>query len=517
MHSPITELAQASATSESARPLEHVWTWLSQINERPDCSRVIELVSWLPCNEVPSQYGQQLELDLPSPHSQQLELDPDSTVCRSAESEVGTRQLSACQSALESPIHHELWDEAEVSHYSDSGSDEMYTPYVRELLRLLGPAILSIIEPITDPLEFLERFLWFAIGNQGPGDNEHNETSSGHSKTGVSNLGGSKSGVSRPLAQKRSIAERGLDNDDVSDDDGSKRPSKRGRGKRNMLLERQLFACPFWKYDPVQHRTCLPVILGGASRVKQHLTRNHAPIYCHRCLATFSDDESHDAHVDSVNCQRDPAAGLDGLSDAQREQLSRRMRGPEAERWYGIWDICFPGRTRPSSPYLDHRLTEDCAVFQEHFLSHGSRVILEEIQRDGVPPFSWGSDQTRIIQQRIELGLRRIVDSWTPPQELTSHEQTIVSQGIVTPGPVLSEAADYGYFFSNSGAEPCGILDTQPLFPRQSSSPAFRDVDFSVPEDDYLKWPPLAMGDGTNEGNQDPSLDVGDLNAWLVD
>jgi len=513
MYSPSTDLAQASATSESA-PLEHVRNWLSQINERPDYSRVIALISSLPCTEGPYRYGQQLELDLPSPHSQQLESDPYSTVCASAEPEVGTRQLSARQSALEPPTHHGLRDEDEASHYSDSGSDEMSTPYLGELLRLLGPAILSTIELTRNPLEFFERFLRLAIGNQAPGDNEHNETSSGHSKTGVNNLGGSNSGVSRLLAQKRTIAERELDNDDASDEDGSKRPSKRGRGKRSKLLDRQLFACPFWKYDPVQHRTCLHVILSGASRVKQHLARNHTPIYCHRCLATFSDDESHRAHDHSVNCQRDPAAGLDGLSDVQRQKLSQRMRAGEVEKWYAIWDICFPGRARPSSPYLDHRLTEDCAVFQEHLLSHGSRVILEEIQKDGGPPFSWGSDQTRIIQERIELALRRIVDSWTPPKESTHHEQ---SQGIVTPGPVLSEATDYGYFLRDSGAELCAILDTQPLFPQPSPSTAFRDINFSVPGDEYPMWPPLAMGDGTNEGNQDPSLDTGDLNTWLLD
>jgi hypothetical protein len=89
--------------------------------------------------------------------------------------------------------------------------------------------------------------------------------------------------------------------------------------------------------------------LDQISRVKQHLSRIHAPIYCQRCLLVFVNEEKLQDHLSSEPCRRDGSATLEGILQKQRRALSRKSKPNTSneDKWSAIWQIVFPEHPRP--------------------------------------------------------------------------------------------------------------------------------------------------------------------------
>ncbi|KAI9148359.1 Pyriculol/pyriculariol biosynthesis cluster transcription factor [Paramyrothecium foliicola] len=87
----------------------------------------------------------------------------------------------------------------------------------------------------------------------------------------------------------------------------------------------------------------------------------------------------------------------------------------EAEKWFIIWDIVFPGIPRPSSPYLDGQLTEDCALFQEHALNMGPAIVAKVIEASGIFSLTELTDDVRreILQRAVSAGINDIISAWS--------------------------------------------------------------------------------------------------------
>ncbi len=184
-----------------------------------------------------------------------------------------------------------------------------------------------------------------------------------------------------------------------------------------------MLACTFWKSDPVKYRGCFTLKLHGIPRVKQHLTRNHTPIFCQRCLAIFQDHDSLEKHVgaqETLPCTLKRLAQLDGISPRQQQELSRKLDSSltEPERWFKIWDIVLPRRARPSSPYMDDQLSEDCAAFHNHCLSRGPEFLAREIETSGIMTLASLDEETRrdVLQETLAQGLDLFLQSWVPPR-----------------------------------------------------------------------------------------------------
>jgi len=229
------------------------------------------------------------------------------------------------------------------------------------------------------------------------------------------------------LQRKRLFSQR---DDQGNDEDGFQKPPHRNLRQSSSTLQSN-FACPFWKSDPVKYRKCFSLTLSTASRVKQHLFRNHVPrFYCQRCLVTFEEQLAYDLHIQSPPghvCTRNSSARLDGISREQHLQLCRKntrlKESSEVDKWYIIWDIAFPDRSRPTSPYLDMQLTEDCASLKEHFLSNGPDILRQEIVSDLALLMSDSTEKmmTEVLGRAIQAGINNIVDSWTWRQQRTQN------------------------------------------------------------------------------------------------
>ncbi|KAI0386973.1 hypothetical protein F5Y04DRAFT_242709 [Hypomontagnella monticulosa] len=256
-----------------------------------------------------------------------------------------------------------------------------------------------------------------------PGIRSHQTQCDGSGNGTQSNLAHSLPGGTAPSASPARPSKKrsgGDDPEDESEDENSMRKPKSKRPKQNNSRDQRLFACPFWKQDPSKHRDCFPKKLDMISRVKQHLARKHTPtFYCERCFTQFAEEASHQAHMreETGRCRWDPSARLDGISHQQHRELSRKSKTElsEAEKWFAIWDIVFPGRPKPTSPYMDPGLSEDFCNFREFSQSRGPAILAEELQSRGLFMPQDGTESA--LQVAIARGFNTLFEEWLSNQD----------------------------------------------------------------------------------------------------
>ncbi|KAF4873469.1 hypothetical protein CGCSCA1_v007220 [Colletotrichum siamense] len=191
---------------------------------------------------------------------------------------------------------------------------------------------------------------------------------------------------------------------------------KRAKFPTSSSASGRQLACPFWKKDHENHRQCHKKVLSKIKYVKQHLYHSHeAPITSACCGAVFETEDAHDQHVRARQCQIIPGGvQRQGLSRAQIQEIHRRAdpRKTEEEKWFAIWDICFPGHPHPTSAYIDNDLSEDLRSFREYFTSQGANIISD---------FLHGSPSDRRIENEhvvLSSALERIYDDWAAARGL---------------------------------------------------------------------------------------------------
>ncbi|KAF4457345.1 hypothetical protein F53441_674 [Fusarium austroafricanum] len=138
------------------------------------------------------------------------------------------------------------------------------------------------------------------------------------------------------------------------------------------------FECPFCKLDPHRYERCRRHLFTRLSDVIQHIKRQHLlverrigggagvqpeiiTLYCTRCRCLFygvGAENRRRVHLaERIQCQivniEHSGVLLPREFDDLRTELRLYVRHDETYKWYIIWDVCFPGKTRPASPYVD--------------------------------------------------------------------------------------------------------------------------------------------------------------------
>jgi hypothetical protein len=123
----------------------------------------------------------------------------------------------------------------------------------------------------------------------------------------------------------------------------------------------------------------------------------HTPdFYCQRCFAIFKTRQHETHHLSNVPCLLTPGAKLDGIDRQQSQQLTRKFRGSDEEKWYAVWDILFPGTPHPASIYQNPIQLEILNRAQEYSLEQGLEVFHSTLQSFGhVLRSDISDDQTR--------------------------------------------------------------------------------------------------------------------------
>ncbi|KAH7028078.1 uncharacterized protein B0I36DRAFT_146906 [Microdochium trichocladiopsis] len=222
------------------------------------------------------------------------------------------------------------------------------------------------------------------------------------------------------------------DDEDNGDDDGGRSPDPNSTRKKQSLNESTVtFSCPFLKKDSTKHGECSKYMLSRIRDVKQHLGRKHQmPIYCPRCIETFSDEDSRDEHNRNVDCERSQLGKPEGITEAQKKALGKKAPANQSqeEQWYGIFDILFPNHPRPASPYIDSALLRNAFVYQSFLASNGPRILSSILESSGAmswnpPPFPQ-SDVQLWREQVLAQAFQQLFDRWATMGALANSNTT---------------------------------------------------------------------------------------------
>lgn len=174
----------------------------------------------------------------------------------------------------------------------------------------------------------------------------------------------------------------------------------------------KLFACPYFKHDPVRYaegntreihyRGCAGGLFRDISRVKQHLRRTHhyPDFYCRRCFEVFKDNEKLQRHSSLREaCERQDCPYPERINETKQTNIHVKRPGKDPkELWLDIYSIIFPGSPQPESPYIEQsqqvpvqsqvldqfielfRRNLDTAAHSEPWLATGtpSRAVLDD-------------------------------------------------------------------------------------------------------------------------------------------
>lgn len=309
-------------------------------------------------------------------------------------------------------------------------------PYIITWLGLTTHISLPILEPLFRFLEQLSRSLWYLYWGAAWGESVHaGEPAAGRS-AGVCRTGA----VHKASSATNSAAQARLNTTNKTSNQRRKRKRKGDEEDEPPDQKAKLdpgqysspFACPFYLHDRQECRNCLRnYTLNRIVDVRLHLFRIHllAP-QCPICGEEFKGDTAEDrcnTHIQRQNCQRlsfPPSARLgitrdqfDAIQTTARHRNGRRGPDPAAEKWFEMWDIIFPGITRPISPYIrDHPDVQRITDMNQLILS-GERWR-DVIVPDGEisPSLQQASRSTlAAIADRLIAAYRRIYQDLDPP------------------------------------------------------------------------------------------------------
>lgn len=203
----------------------------------------------------------------------------------------------------------------------------------------------------------------------------------------------------------------------------------------------RLFACPYYKDDPVTHRFCLfRQSLTGTNYVKQHLRRYHKqPIHCPTCGMVFKKQSMQEAHIRDRTCRLQEFSHP-GMTQAQLEALGRSPRVVSCEeRWFMIWDIVLDGKARPESPYVEDPFVEVMKVETALWAEKGGPGRMESMgitlsragQAGGLGqgsasegPEAWYA----VLRDMIDFSARLVNNSRPEPETHVAGQQQVQSQ-----------------------------------------------------------------------------------------
>lgn len=169
----------------------------------------------------------------------------------------------------------------------------------------------------------------------------------------------------RRISQRRNVDELEDDGEQSSESDAS---SPKRRKHEASPEPQKLFACPYFKHDPVRYaegnttelnyRGCAGGLYRDISRVKQHLKRiHHYPeFYCRRCFALFDTNDKLQKHSSLREaCERRDCPYPERINETKQAKIHVKRPGKNPkELWLEIYSIIFPQSPQPDSPYIEH-------------------------------------------------------------------------------------------------------------------------------------------------------------------
>jgi hypothetical protein len=191
----------------------------------------------------------------------------------------------------------------------------------------------------------------------------------------------------------------------------------------------KMFACPFYKFDPVRFRGCLGD--GGFQTVralKEHLAIRHRhPICCIRCQEQFESQEAYKIHQRlPVQCEKKKKNGEEdlGISDEHLSMLYQRQPDKtEEQRWFSVFETVLPdanldgGSNRPASPYLTGQRERFLLLLQDYWETKGREVPADVLRKMGLLDKLLDEERAlRLLHGNVAMQFYHLVSETFPTQ-----------------------------------------------------------------------------------------------------
>lgn len=204
------------------------------------------------------------------------------------------------------------------------------------------------------------------------------------SRSSTGNLATYETGLGDSSKKRRKQPRKKNDEDN---DESATPPVRRSKTHSESSLEIFL-ACPYYKANPLRYSRrsgcdCGSKKLRSIPTLKQHLYRVHGrpDYYCAKCCKEFDNRAFRDEHIRSVDCQMVEDIYADKMEPEMCEKIKQRNQRNRIELWYDIFEILFPGRQRPNSPYADDQ--ESIMHFVNMFVRLGRRLVVDLVRNLG--------------------------------------------------------------------------------------------------------------------------------------
>ncbi|KAJ2981525.1 hypothetical protein NQ176_g1972 [Zarea fungicola] len=209
------------------------------------------------------------------------------------------------------------------------------------------------------------------------------------------------------------------------------------------------FACPFFRRWPTRYVDCVNRKLTRIQDVKRHLYRRHSqsPFYCPTCFRQFPSPNPRDEHIREGSCTPAIASSkcIDAISAEVRNSLKHyfTQKVSPMEKWYGMWDLIFPGEKPPESPYFGGMVSETLSMLRDLCKNESQLFIPDTVIFSPTKPITKEDLQTMMIQMvdrvhdHFKGGLPQTRDSTSGG--LVSRTGRMVERSSVNgePGPLL--------------------------------------------------------------------------------
>lgn len=177
-----------------------------------------------------------------------------------------------------------------------------------------------------------------------------------------------------------------------------------------------IFACPFYKEDPLKHLQCLRIELKRIKDVKQHLNRKHRQpsYYCPTCWMVFDQPTDRDIHISQRGCSLQDQVNYEGISEDQSRQLTRKVdrRLSEEQQWFSVWDIVFPDVPCPESAYLGNQIEESMAMIHDFWDVNGKALVSGALWERGLIPEPNVSELEKSLKESLRASWQRHWNLW---------------------------------------------------------------------------------------------------------
>ncbi|KAI9164158.1 Vegetative incompatibility protein [Paramyrothecium foliicola] len=177
---------------------------------------------------------------------------------------------------------------------------------------------------------------------------------------------------------------------------------------------KQKFACPYFKRDPQQFRTCLTRCdLKTIADVKQHLWFAHRlPNFCPVCKQTFETTAAWRLHMMDRSCTKQSLPNFVGITQSQMHKLARRAckSTPEQEQWFEVWNIVFPGEPKPENGFLSGRVESWVCSVRDYWADMGQYIIAQFLLEKGMQNYDLIPNEERELAGLYDAILNHMID-----------------------------------------------------------------------------------------------------------